>query len=71
MLDTLDQQVRDAYEHAHECAERAQLAKDLRERTEWMILEKRYLTLARGIESAQKGRRSRQQRPGWTNRLTT
>jgi hypothetical protein len=61
MLANLDQQVRDAYQHARECAERARAAKDLRERTEWMILEKRYLTLARGIEFAERGRRFKQQ----------
>ena len=54
MLQNLDQQVRDAYQHAAKCAEHAKAAKDLRERTDWMVLEKRYLTLARGIEFAQR-----------------
>lgn len=56
MLQNLDQQVQDAYEHAAQCAEHAQAAKDLRERTSWMTLEKRYLTLARSIEFAQRVR---------------
>jgi hypothetical protein len=60
MFENLDQQVRDAYQHAYGCAECAQAAKDLRERTEWMILEKRYLSLARGIELALHVRRSSQ-----------
>jgi hypothetical protein len=60
MFDKLDQQVRDTYQHAYRCAERAQAAKDLRERTEWMVLERRYLSLARGIEFALQVRRSRQ-----------
>lgn len=62
MVDSLDQQVRDAYQRAQECAKRAQAANDLRERTEWMVLEKRYLTLARGIQYAQQVRRSGQRK---------
>ena len=58
MLQNLDQQVQDAYEHAAQCAEHAQAAKDLDERTDWMVLEKRYLALARGIELAQRIRRA-------------
>jgi hypothetical protein len=60
MRGNLDQQVRDAYQRAHECAECARAAKDLRERTDWMVLERRYLALARGIEFAERGRRLKQ-----------
>jgi len=50
MLQQLELQIRDAYQHAESCAERAKKAKDPREQEVWFRLERRYLVLARSLE---------------------
>ena len=54
MLKTLDDQVRDCFEHAADCAKRAEKATNERERQDWRALEKRYLSFARSIELARR-----------------
>ncbi len=45
----LDGQIRDAYAQAEYCARQAKTG-DLKERTHWLVLERRWRTLARSIE---------------------
>jgi hypothetical protein len=52
MLRQLDEQIRDAYSHAEDCARRAKATR--RGREDWLLLEKRYLTLAQSLELRQR-----------------
>ena len=49
----LDRQIREANARAEECAQRAKIS-DLRERNHWLVLERRWDTLARSIEYARR-----------------
>jgi hypothetical protein len=50
MLFRLDHQIRQAYEHAEDCARRAKNARNPEERRDWLFVEQRWLTLARSLE---------------------
>jgi hypothetical protein len=50
VLQLLDGQLKDAYEHADNCARRARIAANGHERDDWLFLERRCLLLARSIE---------------------
>jgi hypothetical protein len=50
MLETLDQQIRDAYQPAHDCADRAKTAVTPQERNDWLFVGARWLTLAHSLE---------------------
>jgi hypothetical protein len=50
LLRRLEQEIQDAYAHAHDCAERAEAAVTAQERTDWLFVEARWLTLARSLE---------------------
>jgi hypothetical protein len=50
MLYQLEDRIRDAYQHAEDSAERAKKAKNPSERDDWLMLERRYLLLARSLE---------------------
>ena len=54
----LDAQIRNAYQHAESCAERAKRAKDPWEQDVWFRLERRYLVLARSLELGRRDLRS-------------
>jgi hypothetical protein len=54
MLDNLDQQIRNAYHHARDCAERAKTAVTPEERNDWRFVEARWLTLACSLEFARR-----------------
>jgi hypothetical protein len=54
MLQNLDDQVRDCMQRAADCAEYADQVSDPRERADWLALRRRYLALARGIETTRR-----------------
>jgi hypothetical protein len=54
MLESLDQQIRDAFQHAHVCAERAKTCVTPQERNDWLFVEARWLSLARSLEFTQR-----------------
>ena len=54
MLENLDQQIRDVYQHAHDCAERAKTCVTRQERNDWLFIEARWLSLARSLEFTQR-----------------
>lgn len=49
MVEQRDKKIREAYAQAADCAERAKSG-DMLERNHWLVLERRWLTLARSIE---------------------
>jgi hypothetical protein len=53
LLEYLDQRIRDAYEHAQQCAERARAAGTPQERSDWLFVEARWLSLAHSLEFTQ------------------
>ena len=46
--------MQDAYARAHDCAEQAKAAVTPQERTDWLFVEARWLTLARSLEFTQR-----------------
>ena len=54
MLLKLDNQIRRAYEHAEDCAQRARIARSPQERSDWLFVEQHWLTLARTLSFAQR-----------------
>ena len=54
MLLKLDDQIRQAYAQAEDCAHRAKIARSPQERSDWLFVEQRWLTLARSLEFAQR-----------------
>ena len=54
MLQRLDEQIRDAYRHAEDCARRAKATRARQGRDDWLLLESRYLGLARSLEHRQR-----------------
>jgi|HubBroStandDraft_1064217.scaffolds.fasta_scaffold217256_3 hypothetical protein len=70
MIRQLDEQIRDAYRHAEECALRAKATRDRQGREDWLLLEDRYLSLAQGLELSrrlelvEKEEKAKQKRPG-------
>jgi len=50
MLQRLDEQIRDAYRHAKDCARRAKATRARQGRDDWLLLESRYLGSARSLE---------------------
>jgi hypothetical protein len=50
MLQNLESQIRNAYQHAHDCAERAKIAVTPQERSDWLFVEARWLALAHSLE---------------------
>jgi len=54
MLQNLDLKIRNAYQHAHDCAERAKIAPTPQERSDWLFVEARWLSLAHSLEFMQR-----------------
>ena len=54
MLQRLDEQIRDAYRHAEDCARRAKATRARQGRDDWLLLESRYLSLAQSLELSQR-----------------
>jgi hypothetical protein len=50
MLRELDEQIRDAYRHAEDCARRAKAARGRQGREDWLLLESRYVSLAQRLQ---------------------
>jgi hypothetical protein len=49
----IESQIRDAYQHAHDCAGRAKIAATPQERSDWLFVEARWLPLAHSLELTQ------------------
>jgi hypothetical protein len=54
MLQRVDEQIRDAYRHAEDCARRAKATRARQGRDDWLLLETRYLSLAQSLELSQR-----------------
>jgi hypothetical protein len=50
MLRQFDEQIRDAYRHAKDCARLAKATPARQGRKDWLLLESRYLSLAQSLE---------------------
>jgi len=50
----IESQIRNAYQHAHDCAGRAQIAATPQERRDWLFVEARWLSLAHSLEFTQR-----------------
>ena len=46
----IESQIRNAYQHAHDCAGRAKIAATPQERSDWLFVEARWLALALSLE---------------------
>jgi hypothetical protein len=54
MLQNIESQIRNAYQHAHDCAGRAKIATTPQERSDWLFVEARWLSLAHNLEFTQR-----------------
>jgi hypothetical protein len=54
MLRQLDEQIRDAFQHADDCARRAKSIRTRQEREDWLLLKSRYLILAQNLQLSQR-----------------
>jgi len=54
MLLKLEEQIHQAYGHAEDCAHRARIARNPQQRSDWLFVEQRWLTLAQTLSFAQR-----------------
>ena len=50
----IESQIRNAYQHAHDCGGRAKIAATPQERSDWLFVEARWLAVAQSLEFAQR-----------------
>jgi hypothetical protein len=53
MLRQVEQQIRDAYQHAKDCARLAKVTRFRQGREDWLLLASRYLSLAQSLGDRQ------------------
>ena len=63
MLQNIESQIRNAYQHAHDCAGRAKIAAAPQERSDWLFVEARWLSLAHSLEFMQRLERFSEKAP--------
>ena len=63
MLQNIESQIRNAYQHAHDCAGRAKIAATPQERRDWLFVEARWLSLAHSLEFMQRLERFSEKAP--------
>jgi len=54
MLDSVSQQIRDCYDHAEQCAQKAAAQNDPDLKQDFLDMERRWLTLAKSYELSQR-----------------